>query len=85
MPPQILGKTPRTAHSPPHALVLDAVVDPVVGHLSDHLHSRWGGRHPFMYASAIPVGALYLFGWIGGMGMLLLTFAVSSHPRPGSP
>jgi GPH family glycoside/pentoside/hexuronide:cation symporter len=121
------------------ALVLDAFIDPVVGHLSDHLHSRWGRRHPFMYASAIPVGGLYLllwnppvgashgvvmlylivvailvrtaiscyevpssalapeltsdyhertsvlgyrylFGWIGGIGMLLLTFAVFLAP-----
>lgn len=117
------------------ALVFDAFVDPVIGHLSDHLRSRWGRRHPFMYASAIPIGVLYLllwnpprgapafetlfwlfaiavlvrtviscyevpssalapeltadyhertsvlgyrylFGWLGGMGMLFLTFAV---------
>ncbi len=38
------------------ALVCDAILDPLVGHLSDHLHSRWGRRHPFMYAAALPVG-----------------------------
>ena len=36
------------------ALVLDAFIDPVIGHLSDHTRSRWGRRHPYMYAAAIP-------------------------------
>lgn len=45
------------------ALVLDAFIDPVIGHLSDHWRSRWGRRHPFMYASAIPVAVLYLLLW----------------------
>jgi glycoside/pentoside/hexuronide:cation symporter, GPH family len=43
------------------ALLFDSIADPVVGYVSDHLHSRWGRRHPFMYASAIPVGVAYLF------------------------
>jgi hypothetical protein len=37
------------------ALVLDGIFDPLVGYASDHLHSRWGRRHPFMYAAALPV------------------------------
>src|SRR5207237_7837172 len=41
------------------ALLVDACVDPLVGHLSDHLHARWGRRHPFMYASAVPVALTY--------------------------
>src|SRR5262245_14627186 len=45
------------------ALVADAVFDPVVGYASDHLHSRWGRRHPFLYASAIPVAVAYWFLW----------------------
>ena len=45
------------------ALVFDAVSDPVVGYLSDHLHSRWGRRHPFMYASGLPVAIAYYFLW----------------------
>lgn len=43
------------------ALIFDSIADPVVGYVSDHLRSRWGRRHPFMYASAIPVGIAYLF------------------------
>jgi GPH family glycoside/pentoside/hexuronide:cation symporter len=45
------------------ALILDAFVDPVIGHMSDRLRSRWGRRHPFMYMAAVPVGVLYLFLW----------------------
>jgi Na+/melibiose symporter-like transporter len=45
------------------ALMVDAVVDPVIGHLSDHLHARWGRRHPFMYASALPVAVVYWLLW----------------------
>ncbi|MET0152766.1 MAG: MFS transporter, partial [Candidatus Binatia bacterium] len=45
------------------ALMIDAVVDPVIGHLSDHLHARWGRRHPFMYASTLPVAIVYWLLW----------------------
>ena len=38
------------------ALLVDAVTDPMVGQLSDRFHSRWGRRHPFMLAGAIPFG-----------------------------
>jgi Na+/melibiose symporter-like transporter len=45
------------------ALVIDGLLDPLVGYLSDHLHSRWGRRHPFMYAAALPVAVSYWFLW----------------------
>jgi Na+/melibiose symporter-like transporter len=45
------------------ALFADAFIDPFIGQWSDNLHSRWGRRHPFMYASAIPVGVSYLLLW----------------------
>jgi glycoside/pentoside/hexuronide:cation symporter, GPH family len=45
------------------ALTVDAISDPMVGYSSDNLHSRWGRRHPFMYASALPVGLAYLLLW----------------------
>jgi Na+/melibiose symporter-like transporter len=38
------------------ALLFDAVSDPLAGVLSDRTESRWGRRHPFMYASAVPLG-----------------------------
>lgn len=45
------------------ALVLDALSDPIVGYVSDHFHSRWGRRHPFMYFAALPVAGSYFLLW----------------------
>ena len=45
------------------ALILDAFIDPVVGHVSDSLQTRWGRRHPFLYGSAIPAGLCFLLLW----------------------
>jgi glycoside/pentoside/hexuronide:cation symporter, GPH family len=39
------------------ARVLDAIIDPFVGWLSDHTHSRWGRRRPWI-AVAAPIAAL---------------------------
>lgn len=45
------------------ALVADAFSDPLVGYWSDNLRSRWGRRHPFMYAAALPVAFSYFLLW----------------------
>ncbi len=45
------------------ALALDAIIDPIVGQISDSLRTPWGRRHPFMYLSAIPLGVSYLLLW----------------------
>ena len=37
------------------ALLFDAFTDPMVGSLSDRMESRFGRRHPFLFASAIPL------------------------------
>jgi len=50
------------------ALVLDAIFDPVVGYWSDNFRSRWGRRHLFMYASAIPITISYLLLWSPPLG-----------------
>lgn len=44
-------------------LFVDAFIDPIVGQSSDNLKSRWGRRHPFMYAAAIPLAISYIFLW----------------------
>lgn len=44
-------------------MCVDAVSDPIIGHVSDNLHSKWGRRHPFMYAAAFPVALSYFFVW----------------------
>lgn len=43
------------------ALIFDAVTDPLAGSVSDNWHSRLGRRHPFMYASAVPLGIAFCF------------------------
>lgn len=65
------------------ALCVDAITDPLVGSLSDNLHSRWGRRHPFMYAAVVPTAVCFvlLFNPPAGLGpgalfAWLLTFAV---------
>ena len=65
------------------ALIVDAITDPIVGSLSDSTHSRWGRRHPYMYASALPMAVTFallfnppagLSHW--GLFAWLTTFAV---------
>ena len=43
------------------ALVVDAISDPMVGIWSDRVRSRWGRRHPFIYAAIIPFALSYYF------------------------
>jgi Na+/melibiose symporter-like transporter len=45
------------------SLIFDAVVDPLIGIWSDSTNSRWGRRHPFMYAAAIPCGLFVFLLW----------------------
>ncbi|HEY2482384.1 MAG TPA: MFS transporter, partial [Caulobacteraceae bacterium] len=45
------------------AMLFDALMDPIVGQVSDHWRSRWGRRHPFMYAAALPVAVSFLALW----------------------
>src|SRR5215469_17022674 len=42
-------------------LIIDAICDPLIGEWSDHTRSRWGRRHPFMYASAVPAAVAFYF------------------------
>ena len=45
------------------ALLTDAISDPLMGYISDNWHSKWGRRHPFMYAAALPVTLAYFLLW----------------------
>ncbi len=68
------------------ALLVDALVDPMIGYWSDRLRSPWGRRHPFMYAAAVPVALSYLllFSPPGGLGqtrLFLYLLAVSVAVR----
>ncbi len=50
----ILGGLPR---------IYDAIIDPIVGHISDNTISRWGRRRPFIFCGAILSGILFMIMW----------------------
>ena len=61
---QIIGLNPfLTSLAIWISLVVDALSDPLVGYWSDNTRSRWGRRHPFMYASIIPITCSYFLLW----------------------
>lgn len=45
------------------ALLVDAVVDPIIGNLSDRTYTRWGRRLPWLYAAPIPLAAAWVVLW----------------------
>jgi glycoside/pentoside/hexuronide:cation symporter, GPH family len=57
------------------ALIVDSVLDPIMGQVSDNWRSRWGRRHPFMYAAAVPVALSYILLWHPPEGSQTLQFA----------
>lgn len=44
-------------------LVFDAITDPLVGYLSDSTRSGWGRRHPWLYASILPMAGTFYLLW----------------------
>lgn len=44
--------------------VWDAVLDPVVGCLSDRTQSVWGKRYPWMLIGAVPLGLFFFLVWV---------------------
>jgi glycoside/pentoside/hexuronide:cation symporter, GPH family len=40
-------------------IAIDAVTDLMIGYTSDNWRSRWGRRHPFMYAAALPAAIAF--------------------------
>lgn len=51
------------------ALLFDGVTDPLVGVISDRLESRWGRRHPFLFASAIPLVIFFYLSFAPPSGL----------------
>ncbi|HSJ79398.1 MAG TPA: MFS transporter [Erythrobacter sp.] len=45
------------------ALLVDAVVDPILGNLSDRTYTRWGRRLPWLYAAPIPLAFAWVMMW----------------------
>lgn len=79
------------------SLLADVALDPLIGQWSDNLRSRWGRRHPFMYASAVPAAALTYLLWNAPRGlaptqllglavvtMIALRVAVASYEIPSA-
>ena len=61
---QVLGLSPELAGlALGIGLVFDAVSDPLVGYLSDNTKSRMGRRHPYLYASVVPLALSYFLLW----------------------
>ena len=45
------------------ALLFDALIDPLLGNLSDRTYTRWGRRLPWLYAAALPLGIVWVLLW----------------------
>lgn len=45
------------------ALVVDAFVDPLLGHLSDRTYTRWGRRLPWLYLAPFPLAVVWTLLW----------------------
>ena len=45
------------------ALLIDAVVDPIIGYLSDRTYTRWGRRLPWLYVAPIPLAFAWVLLW----------------------
>ncbi|MEP0392731.1 MAG: MFS transporter [Erythrobacter sp.] len=45
------------------ALLIDAVVDPIIGYMSDRTYTRWGRRLPWLYAAPIPLAVIWILLW----------------------
>lgn len=61
---QVVGLAPQTVTLVLMiALIFDALIDPLVGQISDNFKSKLGRRHPFMYAAAIPFSLAFFMLW----------------------
>jgi len=60
----VVGLEPRLAsYGALVGVFWDAINDPLVGMLSDRLHTRWGRRRPFLLLFAIPFGLSFVLLW----------------------
>jgi len=80
---QILGLSPGLAGTAIGlAVIVDAVSDIFAGSVSDHWRGRGGRRHPFMYASFVPLSlcfALLFFPLVESDGALFAWLAIFTN------
>ena len=50
-------------------LIIDALADPLLGRLTDVTRSRWGRRHPYIYAAALPTAVFFAMVWFPPSGL----------------
>lgn len=50
------------------ALLVDAVIDPILGNLSDRTYTRWGRRLPWLYCAPIPLAVAWVILWSPPVG-----------------
>ncbi len=43
--------------------LLDALIDPLMGYVSDHTRSRWGRRRPYIFVGALASGITFALLW----------------------
>jgi len=43
--------------------LVDALTDPLMGHISDNTRSRWGRRRPYIFVGAILAGVIFIGLW----------------------
>lgn len=61
---QVLGMDPKMVSlALALALILDAFLDPLIGHLGDRTRSRWGRRLPWLYIAPIPLALAWTMLW----------------------
>ena len=60
----VVGLEPRLAsYGALIGIIWDAVNDPIIVMISDHLNTRWGRRRPFLIWFAIPFGISFVILW----------------------
>ncbi len=45
------------------ALIIDAIADPLIGHLCDRTYTRWGRRLPWLYLAPVPLAVAWALLW----------------------
>ena len=62
---QVLGFDPRVVSLVLiGAMVVDAIVDPMIGRLSDATRTRLGRRLPWLYGAALPMAIVWTLLWV---------------------
>jgi Na+/melibiose symporter-like transporter len=51
------------------ASIFDGITDPIAGAISDRTRSRLGRRHPYMLATALPLGIVFYLVWVPPSGI----------------